>query len=54
MTKKRSTMAAGQPEDIWRNRMIGTDIVDADQLLANPDNWRHAVPVIMSEQYRKE
>lgn len=24
----------------WRNRIVGEDLVDADQLLANPRNWR--------------
>lgn len=24
----------------WQNRIIGEDMVDADQLLANPTNWR--------------
>lgn len=24
----------------WQNRIVGEDVVDADQLLANPTNWR--------------
>jgi hypothetical protein len=24
----------------WRNRIVGYDVVEADQLLANPSNWR--------------
>lgn len=24
----------------WQNRIVGEDMVDADQLLANPTNWR--------------
>ena len=26
--------------DRWQNRIVGEDVVDADQLLANPTNWR--------------
>ena len=26
--------------DRWQNRIVGEDVVDADQLLANPFNWR--------------
>ena len=28
-----------QNQPIWQNRIIGEDLVDADQLLANPRNW---------------
>lgn len=31
-------MASKLPE--WRNRIVGYDVVEADQLLANPSNWR--------------
>lgn len=31
-------MTSKLPE--WRNRIVGYDVVEADQLLANPSNWR--------------
>lgn len=38
--KKQVTVKQSKPVDGWRNRIVGEDVCDPGQLLANPFNWR--------------
>ena len=38
--KKKARKKKGDPGGLWKNRIVGSDVVDPNKLIENPLNWR--------------